>query len=249
MSARKFQMPRATSLVVVAIVGMTAVTAASPFVLNRAVGLPVDWVVLSDIGQTYGAVSALLSALALSGVVASLVFQGQQVRVSRKHAYHSMQFDLMRLAFGDPETLAPVWGRIERTADAIEWTKRAYVNLIVVHLWLGYETGGANEQGVRNVLEGLFQTVEARRYWATARPLVEREWKSGSSRERKFFEIVDAEARRIMDRHPVAATLHRPTSTSRERRTHVTAGPFVAGIALGVVASWLGSRRSRGRDH
>ncbi|MQA26846.1 MAG: hypothetical protein GEU94_15610 [Micromonosporaceae bacterium] len=57
-------------------------TVAAIMVLLSPLALPLlgddggtDWSLLSNIGQTYGAVSALLAALALGGVVGSLVLQ------------------------------------------------------------------------------------------------------------------------------------------------------------------------------
>ncbi|OLB64717.1 MAG: hypothetical protein AUI10_09845 [Actinobacteria bacterium 13_2_20CM_2_72_6] len=42
----------------------------SPFLLGALGGFGVNWTRLSEIGQTYGAVSAVLSALALGAVAA-----------------------------------------------------------------------------------------------------------------------------------------------------------------------------------
>jgi hypothetical protein len=51
-------------------------TAFSPVILSRlAYADDVDWEHLSYIGRTHGAASAILSALALTGITLSLFFQ------------------------------------------------------------------------------------------------------------------------------------------------------------------------------
>lgn len=43
----------------------------------------IDWIRLSDVGQTYGAASALVAGIALVGVVISIVLQMRSLAVSR----------------------------------------------------------------------------------------------------------------------------------------------------------------------
>ena len=46
----------------------------SPFALTELAGFKINWLKLSNVGQTYGAVSALLSSFALVGIAVSLLF-------------------------------------------------------------------------------------------------------------------------------------------------------------------------------
>ena len=45
-----------------------------------------DWRHLADIGQAYGAASAIFSALAVAGVAAGLVYQARALRLARVQA-------------------------------------------------------------------------------------------------------------------------------------------------------------------
>src|SRR5438045_9631717 len=56
----------------------------SPLFLRRVAEVRgVNWNLLGNIGQTYGAASAILSAVALLGIAVSLVLQRRQARAER----------------------------------------------------------------------------------------------------------------------------------------------------------------------
>jgi hypothetical protein len=65
-----------TVLLVIAVIGALGGVVLSPLVIGR-LGATNDaqWRRLSDIGQTYGAASAVLSVLALIGITFSLIIQ------------------------------------------------------------------------------------------------------------------------------------------------------------------------------
>jgi hypothetical protein len=52
----------------------------SPFALGELARSRQDWPQLSNVGQTYGAVSALVSSFALGGVIISLLYQARDSR-------------------------------------------------------------------------------------------------------------------------------------------------------------------------
>lgn len=74
---------------------------ASPWALRALGGSNLDWSRLSNIGQTYGAVSAIIAAVALLGVVSSLIVQSREAKIARisaQRAHHvelSMSGDLL----------------------------------------------------------------------------------------------------------------------------------------------------------
>jgi hypothetical protein len=88
---------------------LLALAAASPFVTSWLNALPLDWKGMSDVGQAYGALSAALSAFALCGVVASLLMQRQQYRLSENHGIRVRHRELIKMTFEDP-SLKPCWG-------------------------------------------------------------------------------------------------------------------------------------------
>jgi hypothetical protein len=75
-----------------------------------------DWSLLSDVGQAYGAASAILAALALVGVVASLVLQAREAKASREQALRALHTDLLKMAIDEPEFLEC------RVLSASPWT-------------------------------------------------------------------------------------------------------------------------------
>jgi uncharacterized membrane protein len=80
-----------------------AVVSLSPFAL-RSVGHlhDINWIQLSYVGQTYGAISALLAAIALTGVVVSIVLQIRDTRHNRLAEMRTRHYELMRMALDSP---------------------------------------------------------------------------------------------------------------------------------------------------
>lgn len=80
--ARPWYLSRTVTLAmsVVAIVGAMGLVVASPLALPALDGSGEDWEKIGDIAQAYGAVSALLSGLAVVGVAASLSLQAARRR-------------------------------------------------------------------------------------------------------------------------------------------------------------------------
>ncbi len=77
--------------VVIAAFVFLALVILSPFALRvLATSFGLNWSNLSNIGQTYGAVSALITALALGGVVVSLLYQARDVGTARSHAIRNV---------------------------------------------------------------------------------------------------------------------------------------------------------------
>src|SRR5947208_2108644 len=73
-----------TSTLIAVVVIVLVLVIFSPLALRQFGSVRgVSWARLSNIGQTYGAASALLTGLALVGVVGSLVFQVRAIQVSR----------------------------------------------------------------------------------------------------------------------------------------------------------------------
>jgi hypothetical protein len=68
-------------------VGVLVLVVISPIALQRIASIHgIKWMRLSNVGQTYGAVSALLTALALGGVVISLLYQARAFKTAREQA-------------------------------------------------------------------------------------------------------------------------------------------------------------------
>jgi hypothetical protein len=177
------------SLVLVALAGL-ALVLASPLVLTRFEdgGGDRDWRRLSEIGQTYGAVSALLSALALGGVVVSLVLQRQSARLEREQAQRALHIELMRMAIENPD-LQDCFGPFGDGLPETERRQWTYINQVVLLSEMRFEVGGVDEAWVRGSAYELFGSPISRRWWAYVR---DRRTPS-SRRRRRLHEILDEE--------------------------------------------------------
>jgi len=143
------KMLRNTSITVLILVsaGLIAVSPAGLNLFSRAHG--VDWVKLSSIGQTYGAVSALISGIALTGVVISLMLQSRALNLAREQAFRTYHFDLLRFAIENPFFISS-WGYIPDEESSLEDVRKAgYTNMIVSFWSTGYVTGWLDEREVR----------------------------------------------------------------------------------------------------
>lgn len=99
---RRVRIALAYSLLGVGLLGLITCT---PFVLAALAPAKTDWGKLSDISQAYGAVSVLLSAIALAGVALSLLYQARQARTSNEQAIRDSHLQLAMLALSDPALL------------------------------------------------------------------------------------------------------------------------------------------------
>ncbi|MCY1139291.1 DUF6082 family protein [Actinoplanes sp. Pm04-4] len=121
---------------------------------------------ISNIGQAYGSISALLSALALASVAASLFYQARQDRAHRIDALRQGQQQLLAYVIAEPSVFGPCivdFARLESDEDA-----RRY---FFTTLWLnycrqGYEIGVFDENHIRaEFAEGMFESEVAARLW------------------------------------------------------------------------------------
>ena len=82
----------------IAAIAFLALVILSPLGLHAlARSFDLNWSSLADIGQTYSAVSALLTTLALGGVVISLFYQAKEIGTARSHAIRTFHFELLRM--------------------------------------------------------------------------------------------------------------------------------------------------------
>ncbi|MEV0805338.1 DUF6082 family protein [Micromonospora sp. NPDC050200] len=204
-----------------------------------------DWPLLGNVGQTYGAASAILAALALIGVVTSLTLQAREAKAAREQALRALHTDLMKMAIDDPRLLE-CWGPIEESTDLDWFRKHVYTNLIVSHWQLMWEVDVLTEPHLEVLADQFFQGAAGRRFWAEARgPRMKAEI---SRRARRFTAVVDRSYRSAVAAGPAADTLRQPISAA----TPAAAGPtdgrgvlFAAGVLLGGGVVLLGRRLAR----
>ncbi|WP_343898429.1 DUF6082 family protein [Micromonospora gifhornensis] len=217
-----------------------------------------DWSLLGNVGEAYGAASAILAGLALVGVAISLILQAKEAKAVREQALRALHTDLLKMAIDDTGLLE-CWGPIEQSTD-LEWfRKHVYTNLIVSHWQLMWEVDVLSEAHLEVLADQFFKGTAGRRFWAEARgPRMKAET---SRRARRFTVIVDRSYQAAVDAGPPAGPMNgQPPSNDlpvvpdsrvgQARGTRSRAVDLAMGAVLGggvAVAGHYLARRGRAR--
>jgi hypothetical protein len=247
--------------VVALVAGAAAAVLLSPVLLRQVADRSANWGTLSDVGQTYGAASALLSALALAGVAASLFFQARQADGQQIQTVRMLHVELTRMALEEPELFLPSWRPIDAPTIAGK-RQHLYQNLLISYVWMSYELSGLREAEVRALLSRIFEGEAARLYWRRVRggwmPTFVRS--SSRRRGRRFIRVVDEEYERAVKAGPATspayfdpdpapdpapAPVARAVGGGRGWRRAGSPLLLAAGMAAGAAAGALAGRRRR----
>lgn len=135
------------ALLVLAILGAIGAVILTPLAVSRIPSdAETDWARLSDVGQTYGAASALLSVIALGGVAMSLHLQRRESKAAREQALRGLHADLLRMALDDASFLE-CWGPIGESTDHSWYRQHIYLNLVVSHWQMMWEIARGSRCG------------------------------------------------------------------------------------------------------
>ncbi|MBQ1064591.1 DUF6082 family protein [Micromonospora sp. C41] len=141
----------------------------SPPLIDYAFDPSTDWERLANIGQAYGSVSMLLSALALVGVVATTISQNRQDRIALEYAQRDQHALLLKMAIDDA-VLMECWGSLTQDPAPERRRQRAYINLILNFWATTWQLGGMPESQLRGLLAAdIFATEIGLRFWEQAR--------------------------------------------------------------------------------
>ncbi|WP_235037255.1 DUF6082 family protein [Actinomadura sp. K4S16] len=201
-----------------------------------------NWTRISEIGQAYGGISALVSAIALCGLVVSLLLQIRSYRDNRKTVQRSGHLELIRMAMENPRAILPVWGysgiRVRDRTDE-QWRQFLFITSNFKHCQQGFLSGEFSERVIRDELcQSAFQTEIGREWWQVARST----WEADAMRDekrRQMFEIIDSEYREAMEMPPLVAS--DAARMDRVKRVAFGATMLAAGLALG---AFFGKRNS-----
>lgn len=219
-----------------------ALTIASPVAMSKiAASTDVDWEQLSYIGQTYGAASAIFSALALTGVAVSLILQARQARAARKEIERNHHFQLMEMAINDPELLT-CWGATSSERGARTLRQRLYLNLIISYWEMMYEVGETSTRMLRShARTALFSQRLGYDFWTDTR--MARLEVANNARQRRFWKILDEEYRTIRFPRVIPSETIQP----RRNRPSPSALASIAVVAATVICWTIGmSRKKKG---
>lgn len=230
-------------VIMLLVMAILALVVASPWALRWLGGNGMDWRRLSDVGQTYGAASAVVAAIALAGVISSIVIQLREVRANRKNAQRVQHADLLRLAMTDPRYME-CWGPF--LTDSFEAESQfTYVNLIVTQWHAQYVLGEAGGDLLRATASSVFLSKPGRAYWESAGTF----WRDNypDRRSQKFYRILDETYREAL-KEPVSVPPGQEPERDGGRRNAVLAAAAVvgAGLAAGIA---LRSIHRRARPH
>lgn len=238
------------TLTVVACLLAISLIASSPFALTQLEGLSKDWRKLSDIGQAYGAVSALISSLALAGVVVSLLYQSRAGHTAREQSIRTLQQDLIRMEMADPTLMTAMgapWG-LPIPAESAKIREHLYIHMWAT-FWAGnYVVGELTASAARKLIRSeLLNSSAGRRYWAAIRENV---LSTNEGKYRHFALIVDDEYQEVIANNtpvadPVRVTDHIDNlipSRKKELKQFTLLG---AALVTGVLAWRRFSQRAR----
>ncbi|GIE76686.1 hypothetical protein Aph02nite_26360 [Actinoplanes philippinensis] len=179
---------------------------AGPLVMAGLVGTALPWDRLADIGEAFGGISAVLSAVALCGVGASLLYQQRQTRQELADIERQHHMELMRMAIENPGLMEVL---DVKAADSPHWKQETYANLTMMYWLTIWELGEIDDEELRSMTSSMFESPISLQWWARVRE----EWigTHARPRRRRFLAIVNSEfesaesVRRVQPRPPVPA--------------------------------------------
>lgn len=179
-------------LSIVSVAAVLGLILASPLPLRWLESLEgVNWARLSNIGQTYGAASALLTGVALIGVAGSMVFQVKAIRVSREQTAREQHVHLIEMALADP-AYRRCWGSdpIPYNTDR-GYRQHGYTNLVFSSLENNYLLGRSRLDALHGIFRSLFDGEAGREFWIRTRAS-HLDTRQGR-RNRRFWLLVESE--------------------------------------------------------
>lgn len=246
-------------LLITAVIGALGSVAFSPLVVEH-IGLVDDkqWQRFSNIGQTYGAASAILSVLALIGVAVSLIMQSRESKASREQARRALHFELLKMAMDDPFYLH-VWGPFA-PSDTDLYREHMYASLILSHWQMDWDVGTLDEEHLREIASVFFQGEVGQRIWRDTRDLRMRAERRHRRRMR-FLRALDEEWQAVSAKsatdsaesplsEPPSETAGEPGDpTVDARKVPADAARWMAIGALGAGALAVGATAIRALHH
>jgi len=213
-----------------------AVLAGLLLVVALVLGLPllmvhisgVPWDHLADVGDAYGGASALLSAVALCGVGASLIYQQRQLRQEMVMIRRQQHFELIRLGIDDVDLLRAVDVELGEAPDG---RQQAYLNLMTNYWHSMWELGEIDDEELRALGSSIFRGEVGCRWWAK----YGESWIGTRQRpsRRRFIEMMSEACAA-----EVAWAAERPAipqqSTSRRPALAAAAAAVIFGVIIGI---------------
>jgi hypothetical protein len=228
-------------LIAIAALAAVFAIAASPFLLVVwEKPKSIDWNRLGEIGQAYDGTSAMLSAIALLGVVASLVIQARQNRNDRVQHSLDRQFSLLSLVLERPGLYGPLAGWPHEDDRARQYI---FMSMWMNVLQMRFEMNTQTEAEVRKEIQMAFTSDLGRQWWQA-----EQSWWNAQHATNKVGRIFD----KMMHEEYAMATANSDAPLRRvirnkggePRASHLD---VIAGSAIGVCIGLLVGGRLKSR--
>ena len=192
-----------------------------------------DWALLGNVGQAYGGVSALISALALFGVAGALLVQASQHKLDRLTAVRGQHSRILSIVREDLKLYAPVMG--VELDDERSMCRRMLRIEALHYLVIGFDTGLMTEETLRGeVFTEFFRYEENRQFWETGNS----HWLAAvrGRKQRKFVRIADEELMNAKSRGPGLPLpfSQAPAGSSSKRRSDRQVSAMVGAAAVSV---------------
>jgi Family of unknown function (DUF6082) len=125
----------------------------------------INWARLSSIGQTYGAISAVISGVALAGIAVSLFLQARELDLTREQMFQTYHLDLVRFSIENPSFISS-WGYVPTEGSSLDDVRRVgYTNMIVSFWSTSYVTRRLDESELQLNFAQMFKGEVGRNYW------------------------------------------------------------------------------------
>jgi hypothetical protein len=240
--SRRFALNATMTVGLIAIIGLVIV---SPFALVELAHSRLNWSQLSNIGQTYGAVSALLSSLALFGVVISLLYQARANRIAYEQTFRTFQLDLLKMELEDPSLMTATgapWG-FPIPSDFMSLRQFVYVQMWLSSFAGRYVIGELSDATARDIVANeVFRSSAGRSYWAATG---QSQLKTSKGRLHRFCRLLDDEYKKALSSNiPIANPIkgrdpltgpHAQPNTCRKEQVH-RLGLIAAAAVVGTLA-------------
>lgn len=182
----------ASGVLVLAIIITITLSLAALVLLDQ---MSFDWASLSEIGESFGGVSAVLAAVALIALSWSTVLQVRQLRIGMMQSAREMQFKLMTMAMDDCAYSALFLPSGASPAELRDFRTGVYMTLHFRYLEYEYLAGGINDEQLRLSLAVEYFAFPAfRARWTQIEP-VWREYIEFGRRARFYQIVVDEYAK------------------------------------------------------
>lgn len=214
---------------ILAVLGSMVLVVASPLALNALLSLESNWALLSNVGQTYGAISALLTAVGLSGVAVSIAIQVRESRRSRLDSIRARHYELYKSTIDDPDLSETSYDSIG-ISSLKERKKMVFINLQLQFWLMLWEIDAMPESSLRCHAANVFKTASGSAYWRRFGPTPVA---TGGRREAKFYHIVNEEYQRVAAAMPDQGRYAEALNSTRRIKTVATVAMLV-GVATGM---------------